>query len=623
MKFRKINCLAICAAITILVLHVPTQSWAQEKDRTTKETPESNEPADWDGQWITDHGIMELKTEGQRISGTYGDGGTISGVVKRDVTEKVELNFRNGNSRGTLTVERSEDGLAFDGQWASRGNGGLWRGWKVDPDAEDAETADFSGYWMTSWGPMRVEQNDTEVTGTFSANGWGKFTGTVAGRRMTIDRKYIRFENQAWLEMSPDGSRMYGLNLFDKPAEWTGIRLPDFSADAKPQADETVKGISESGMLYHLRMPTGWEPGDEVDVVVLLHGSNWTTAGMVYITNDNWPDIGKKFAILGIQGESWNKYSDAESPTFNYTYQNWMGRSTYGGYPFTDRESPYLVTNVIKELSTANNFKRIFVGGHSQGGFLTHIIHMNFPELIDGTFPIAGGLAIQAYAEAFDDEELMTSQREMPMAIVHSKNDRVVSYSASRDIYNRRIEDGFDHLIRVDSNNGHGYDFLPVNQAIEFLDMMTTDNKSEIKDYLQRMAEEKQWRIVGEVLQHATEIGAGDSVDAVAEDFEKAAARDAVTLLKKIQANRNSDWAEDYLDWHEQFSKATAGKQTVAAFNALREQHADDAETVMERYRDARNQRQYDQAKKILGEIVQSHYTSKYYRHAVQSLEQR
>ena len=53
MKFRKINCLAICAAITILVLHVPTQSWAQEKDRTTKETPESNEPADWDGQWIT------------------------------------------------------------------------------------------------------------------------------------------------------------------------------------------------------------------------------------------------------------------------------------------------------------------------------------------------------------------------------------------------------------------------------------------------------------------------------------------------------------------------------------------------------------------------------------------
>lgn len=572
---------------------------------------EGQDTKKWEGQWITDYGVMELKVDGKRIEGSYGEGGTMTGTATDD---KITLKYQKGNSRGTLTVS-SADGLSFEGQWEDRQkNSGTWRGWKKDPDAEDAELADFSGYWMTSWGPMRIEQTGEKVEGTFAANGWGTIEGKVAGRRMTLDRHYIRWDNQAWLEMTPDGSRLYGLNLFDKPAPWTGIRVPDFQYHVDPQAGEIVNGIADNGMLYHLRMPDDWKEGEDVDVVVLLHGSNWTTAGMVYVTSENWPDIGKKFAILGIQGEMWNEYSNADSPRFNYTYQNWMGRSTYGGYPFTDRESPYLVTNVIKELGELHGFGRVFAGGHSQGGFLTHILHMHFAEELAGTFPIAGGVPIQAIATAFDDEELMKAQRETPMAIVHGKNDRVVGWTRSRDVYNQNIEDGFNRLILVSPNGGHPYDFLPIDQAINYLDMMTTDDVEAMASYAKQMVRQKQWRVVGNLIERAKEIKAGKSFSPIWKAYEDAAKKDAKQLLRAMRADRNSKWANDFLDWSEEFALSNAGEEIRMEYGALREEQEEQADQLMKEAVEARwnGNRSVEMAK--YREIMEMCYASKYFR---------
>ncbi len=71
--------------------------------------------------------------------------------------------------------------------------------------------------------------------------------------------------------------------------------------------------------------------------------------------------------------------------------------------------------------------------------FLTYILHMHFPEEIDGTFPIAGGLIIQSEPDVFDDEELVSSQKSRPMAIVHGAKDNVVPFSTGVYAFNRLI----------------------------------------------------------------------------------------------------------------------------------------------------------------------------------------
>ena len=55
-------------------------------------------------------------------------------------------------------------------------------------------------------------------------------------------------------------------------------------------------------------------------------------------------------------------------PRFNYTYVSYVGRSTFKGFPGTDRESPALVAEALDDVREAYPVSRYFVGGHSQGG---------------------------------------------------------------------------------------------------------------------------------------------------------------------------------------------------------------------------------------------------------------
>ena len=62
-----------------------------------------------------------------------------------------------------------------------------------------------------------------------------------------------------------------------------------------------------------------------------------------------WPDIARDYILLGINGET-PRGLDADDPAFNYTYVNYVGRSTFGGFPGTDRESPALVREALDGL---------------------------------------------------------------------------------------------------------------------------------------------------------------------------------------------------------------------------------------------------------------------------------
>ena len=77
--------------------------------------------------------------------------------------------------------------------------------------------------------------------------------------------------------------------------------------------------------------------------------------------------IARDYILIGINGETPSRITD--DPAFNYTYVNYVGRSTFGGFPGTDRESPALEAEALADLSKAYPIKHYFVGGHPRAVF--------------------------------------------------------------------------------------------------------------------------------------------------------------------------------------------------------------------------------------------------------------
>ena len=569
-------------------------------------------PTEWQGTWVTDEGLMRLETTNGKIQGKYGKQGILrAGSADNDT---LTMDYRNGQSTGQVKFKLATDGQSFTGTWRSRGRSGTWRGWRQDPGAEQSAPADFSGHWLTSWGPLQIEQTGQQITGTYGADGRASITGKVTGRRMLVDWKRLRWKGTAWLEQTADGSRLFGMNPDNDASSWLGVRVSDYKHHITPLPGEIVKGRADNGMLYHLRMPNDWQSGEPVDVIVLLHGSNWTTAGMVHVTAKNWPEIGKRFAIVGIQGEKWVKQSDAGNPRFNYSYLNWMGRSTYRGYPYTDRESPYLVMEVIQELGALHNFDRVFVGGHSQGGYLSYILHMHFADQISGTFPMAGGLVMQAEPNVFEDAALLEQQRSTPLAIVHGRRDNVVSFKTGAYIYDRFCAHDFPLAVLISPDVGHPFDFLPVDEAVQYLDMMSTNQIAPLAEFAQQMVAARNWRIVGNAINRAATIGGSSAFASIRDAFETAAQAKAHRLKQAIESNENGDWIDEYLVWQERFSQSEIGSTTVAAYRQLQVIHDPRANETIREARKAFKAGDRQDGWDKYQQVVDEHYAAKQYK---------
>src|SRR5262249_38716111 len=142
--------------------------------------------------------------------------------------------------------------------------------------------------------------------------------------------------------------------------------------------------------------------------------------------------LAEDYIIVGINGEYRIAQSPPGNPAYNYSGVNYMGKSKYKGYPGTEHESPGLIPEVIEELRERLRIGKIFLGGHSQGGFVTYCVFMNSPELVAGAFPISAGPWIQSEPMAFDNAELRAAQRRVALAVIHGENDPVVAFSQGK-----------------------------------------------------------------------------------------------------------------------------------------------------------------------------------------------
>ena len=89
------------------------------------------------------------------------------------------------------------------------------------------------------------------------------------------------------------------------------------------------------------------------------------------------------------------------------------------------------------------------------------------------------------------------AQRSTPMVIVHGKNDQVVNASVGKYAYNRLLSHNFHNVKFLNPSSVHPYDFLPVDEAIEYLDALTNDSSYLLLKYTEKMVAKKDWRTVG------------------------------------------------------------------------------------------------------------------------------
>ncbi len=196
-----------------------------------------------------------------------------------------------------------------------------------------------------------------------------KIEGIVTGRE--VDFRYTWLRNgKGWFDLSKDGKTLEGAGFDDGSNNWyerKGRKASEFRRHAPLKAGQIVDGSTRNLLTYSVRAPEGYKEGDAKrwPTIVILHGMNMN--GKSYVTSiaRAWPDIARDYLILGLNGETPSDLG--EDPRFNYTYVNFMGRSTDRGFPGTDRESPALVSEALDELRKVYPVGRDFVGGHSQG----------------------------------------------------------------------------------------------------------------------------------------------------------------------------------------------------------------------------------------------------------------
>jgi predicted esterase len=582
------------------------------------------------GQWHTTISDVKLEQNGEAVTGTYGNTGQfqLRGTAKGNVLT-FELEEGQVKGDGKFTIDAT--GNAFAGSFQIRnGRNGDWNGWRPDPKAAADKPGAFGGLWLTDLGLMEINQTGTDVQARYALRGTSKLEGKAGGRHLEF--KFNSFRNgRGWFDLSPDGKSLSGAaNTDGFPGwfPWHGQPAPAFVRHAPLVPGKTVEGSAENLLTYAVHAPEGYKPGAsrKWPAIVILHGSNMNGRSYVETIVAAWPEIARDFIILGLNGETPSALG--ADPRFNYTYVNYVGKSTYKGFPGTDRESPALVSQAMFDLKGAYPIDRYLVGGHSQGGFLTYSLLMNFPESMAGAFPISSGVIVQCEPAAYADEAQKAAQRKIPLAIIHGRNDPVMGFGMGQyaaSLFGEASWPAFHFF--TDDTAAHMFARLPVGPAIRWLEAMSSSDPAALLDFAARSVPKNAYRDALAAIDRARSLtpdeGQKRRLDELSRQIDSKAAPDVARYLPLIREAKDGSWIEGFLAFRDEFEFAPAAREVMAAFAELRKSHDSPAQKAFGEARGLFQQGKQDEGYAKYKEIVDKDYASSQYRIVKRWLDER
>ncbi len=277
---------------------------------------------------------------------------------------------------------------------------------------------------------------------------------------------------------------------------------------------------------------------------------------------------------------------------------------------------------------------RYFVGGPSQGGFLTYSLLMNFPEMIAGAFPISAGVIFQCEPSAYADEKLRAAQRSVPLAIVHSRQDPVVDFSSGQYAANLFGQAGWPafHFFADETGAGHMFARLPVRDAIRWLEAQSSEDPNRLLDFAEQRFKANAYRDTIAATNRARALKPGDTknprLDRIAAMIDAKASAGAKSFLPAIRSALDKGapakpWIDPFLAYRDDFEFAPAAREVMQAFDTLRAQHDPPAKEAMTQARAASNQGNRDAGYAKYQEIADKFYAATSYRIVKQWLAER
>lgn len=472
----------------------------------------------------------------------------------------------------------------------------------------------FAGRWATSWGPMTLLQaEDGAITGTYGFGDDARVAGAVDGNTLAFEWTNSQGKTgEASVTLWEGGDHFGGASGGE--AFFGGYRLDPGLPDLVPGT--VVSGQSGSMLNVHARAPRRWNGRDALPCLVILHGSNMTARDYVQTIAGAWPDLADRYLVVGFDGERLSPSAKPGDLRFNYTYINFGGPDV--GPEWARKQSPGLVAAAMKELRATWPISHSIIGGHSQGGFLTWVMALHYPDLFVGAFPMSCNLLVQCEPDFFDDEALIRAQHGVALAPIHGRNDRVVGFSGSAYARERMLDAGFPRIRLFDHPTAaHMFARLPVPQAIEWIEALTTDDVSLALEFADECLSDELPRDALAALERAAQLDP-DGRDLrefrdLRDEVEKLAADAASDLLPRIQADENGAWIDDYLAFRDAYGPAEASRDVMAAYAALRKTQAAPAEALFQQARSVRDQAE---RKALYRELATKYYASKWFVHA-------
>jgi len=318
----------------------------------------------------------------------------------------------------------------------------------------------------------------------------------------------------------------------DKPA------LFDSPSKLKPGQTGLLKSKSKA-MGYFLRLPKKYDAKAGARLIVFLHGSSMN--GLDYLRSFesmNWADD----AILCCpNGE--------------------QGTDPFGQNNFTFESAPY-VADVTEEVQKTFKTTVTYVGGHSQGGFLTYSVILLFPELYQGALPMAGDCWMQNEPNLWEDEpKVHEKQKEIAVAVIHGKADPVVNFSQGQHAYDCFRAMGWTKLrLYAPEHLEHQFMLSPVDDALSWLDAMNGREPKRSLDLARDWAKGDEWGWVLEVAKASK-----DKSPALVKSAEAAAAK-AVEKMTAAMKGKPADWVPQWLEFWRVYGSSAPAQPLVAKY---------------------------------------------------------
>ncbi|MHC5038776.1 MAG: hypothetical protein ACYTHM_15820 [Planctomycetota bacterium] len=384
-------------------------------------------------------------------------------------------------------------------------------------------------------------------------------------------------------------------------------KVPEVESPGKAKPGTTAWTRTGQGMVYFLRVPKRFDKEKGARLIVFLHGSNMN--GLQYLRT--------------FEAKGWCSSDLLVCPNGE------KGKDPFGANNFTFASAKF-VAGVVKEVTAAFRVTRTYLGGHSQGGFVTFSAIMHYPDLFEGAFPMAGDCWMQNEPNLWEDKpEKMAKQKKIAIAIIHGKKDPVVSFSQGEHAYDVFNVMGYPMLkLFAPENLGHQFALSPVPEALEWLDALKGKDPKLALKCAKRWAAKGDWGdatlAARSVLSNKSATSAQKSgARAVVKKAENAAKNPVKAMGKAMAKTPATSWLPQWFLFRRKYGVTKPAASLCATYDKLRKEQRKTGANLFAEARGFFNQSKKEPGYEKLEELLKKAPCSFHAYYAIKWLEDR